>query len=73
MLPSCVIAKLIEDVKEVSVTVNDGGTLNTLTPCKFLAQDGDLVQFQYIKAAQNDMVYIYHREDIKQIRYEVAE
>lgn len=71
MLPSCILQILIDGQTEVAITVNDGGTLNTIAPCKVQQQDGDLVRFLYIKTG-NDMVYVYHREDIKQIRYEVA-
>lgn len=72
MLPSCIIQRYINSELIVAITVIDpDGTVNTLSTCKVLTQDGDMVEFVYIKSG-NDMVYVYHREDIKQIRHEIV-
>lgn len=72
MFPSGVIQTYIDDQTECAITVKEAdGTVNTLNPCKIKKQDGDLVQFLYIKTG-DDMMYSYHREDIKQVRHEVA-
>lgn len=68
---STILQNIVKDETTVTIVVNDNGALNTLSPCRILAQDGVFIEFQYIKTG-NDMIYVYQLSDVKQIRYEIA-